>query len=398
MSILFTPKYIGKLEIKNRFVRSPTGDKRATPDGKCTDAMVDFYEELADGGVGLITTGVSFVLENGQIMPRVIGLHTDDMIEGYQELTRAVHAYPDVKIFSQLHHCGSKPFGKDNYLAKFGLPIAPSPVKDKILDITPREMTEEDIKQLIAAFAQAARRAKTAGFDGVQLHAAHGDLLHEFLSPHTNRRTDRWGGSLENNFRFVREIYGKVREMVGDDYPITIKMNAQDYQENGITIDLSKRYAEKVNEIGIDAIEISAGIHGERHFNMARGDIPKNYFGLKGKTEHEKRKIIKYLKAEVDEVKFKESYLLPFAKEIKKVINIPLILPGGQRTVRMMEETLEKGFADFIGLCRPLIRDPYFPYKVKKGWVKRSDCLNCNRCLVDKPVMCYQKLYRPPHF
>ncbi len=398
MSILFTPEYIGKLEIKNRFVRSPTGDKRASPDGKSNNAMMLFYKELAAGGVGLITTGVSYVLENGQIMPNVIGMHTDDMIEGYQELTRAVHAYSNVKIFAQLHHCGSKPFGKENYLARFGPPIAPSPVKDKVIDITPREMTEEDIQQLITAFAQAARRAKAAGFDGVQLHAAHGDLLHEFLSPHTNRRTDRWGGSFENNFRFVHEIYGKVREMVGDDYPVTIKINAHDYQENGITIDLSKRYAEKVNEIGIDAIEISAGIHGERHFNMARGDIPRDYFGLKGKTEYGKRKTIKYLKEQTDKVKFKENYLLPFAKEIKKVINIPLILPGGLRTVRVMEETIQNGDTDFIGLCRPLIRDPDFPNKVRKEFVTRSDCLNCNRCLVDKPVMCYQKLYRPPHF
>ena len=398
MSILFTPEYIGKLEIKNRFVRSPTGDKRASPDGKCTDAMVNFYKELADGGVGLIITGGAHVLPNGQGLPNMIGLHEDDAIEGYRELTQAVHAYPDVKIFAQLHHCGAKIFGKDNYLARFGLPIAPSPVKDKILGITPREMTEDDIQHVIAAFARAAGRVKTAGFDGVQLHACHGDLAHEFLSPHTNRRTDRWGGSLENNFRFVREIYEKVREMVGDDYPVTIKINAQDYQEGGITIDLSKRHAERLGAIGIDAIEISAGIHGERHFNMSRGDIPKDYFGFKNKTEYGKRKLSKYLKAQKDDVKFKENYLLPFAKEIKKFIDIPLILPGGLRTVRVMEETIQGGDADFIGLCRPMIRDPEFPNKVRKGFVTRSDCLNCNRCLVDKPVMCYQKLYRPPHF
>ena len=397
MSILFTPKSISKMVVKNRFVRSPTGDKRATPDGKCTDSMVDFYKELADGGVGLIITGAAYVLPNGQGLPNMIGLHTDEVIEGYRELTRAVHAYQDVKIFSQLWHCGRHIEPNTYDFATLGPPIAPSPVKDKVTGVTPREMTENDIQHTIDAFAQAARRTKEAEFDGIEFHGAHGYLIHEFLSPYTNRRTDRWGGSFEKSIRFLLEIYERVREAVGDDYPITIKINAEDYQEGGITIDLSRQIAEKLSAIGIDAIELSAGIRGERHFNMARGDIPRDYFGLKGKTKYGKRKLIKHLKAQKDEVKFKENYLLPFAKEIKKVIDIPLILPGGLRTVRIMEEILQNGDTDFIGLCRPLIRDPEFPNKVRKG-LKKSDCLNCNRCLVDKPVTCYQKLYRPPHF
>ena len=398
MSILFTPQSIGKAIMKNRFVRSPTGDKSATADGKCTDELVLFYRQLADGGSGLIITGGSFVQENGQIAPGFIGMHADDVIEGYQRLAQAVHAYPDVKIFVQLHHCGKSTFNKPYYLSHYGTAIAPSPVKDWVIDMMPRQMTEDEIKQLITAFAQAARRAKLAGFDGVQYHGCHGDLIHNFLSPYTNCRNDRWGGSLENRFRFVREIYEQTRGLVGDDYPIAIKMNAQDYQKGGITIDLSKRYAERLNGIGIDAIEISAGIHGEREFNMARGDIPKDCMFIRSrKTEYGKRQVRKFLAAQAKEVKFKENYLLPFAKEIKKVIDVPLILPGGLRTVRVMEETINNGSADFIGLCRPLIRDPWFPDKVRKGFVTRSDCLNCNRCIGDKAVLCYQKLYRPPH-
>jgi len=399
MSILFTPKSIGKVVVKNRFVRSPTGDKAATADGKCTDALILFYRELADGGSGLIITGGAYVQPNGQVAPGFIGLYTDDVIEGYVEFTKAVHSYSDVKIFAQLHHCGKTTFNKEYYLSHYGTPIAPSPVKDWVIDVMPRQMTENEIKQLISAFAQAARRAKEAGFDGVELHGCHGDLIHEFLSPYTNRRTDRWGGSFENSFRFVREIYEQARELVGDDYPITIKINAHDYQEGGITIDLSKRHAEMLNNIGIDAIEISAGIHGEREFNMARGDIPRDCMFIKSReTEYGKRQVRKFFEAQKEEVKFKENYLLPFAQEIKKVIDIPLILPGGLRTVRVMEETINNGDADFIGLCRPLIRDPQFPNKVRKGFVTKSDCLNCNRCIGDKAVACYQKFYRPPHF
>ena len=314
------------------------------------------------------------------------------MIDGYRRLTGEVHAY-DVKIAAQLHHIGRAMavFRSDSGI---GEPIAPSAVKVEQTGIIPREMTEEDIRELITAFAQAARRAKDAGFDGVQIHACHGDLVHSFLSPYTNRRMDRWGGSFEKNMRFLLEIYEKMRESVGDDYPVLVKMNAEDYVKGGITIDLSKRIAEKISAVGFDAIEISAGTHTERQFNIARGDIPMHFVSRHGKEREQE--MFEILKAIKDEVKFEEAYLRPFAKEIKQVIDIPLILPGGLRTVSVMEDVLEKGDADFIGLCRPLLRDPDFPNKVRKG-LKRSDCLNCNLCLTDKPIMCYQKFYRPPH-
>jgi 2,4-dienoyl-CoA reductase-like NADH-dependent reductase (Old Yellow Enzyme family) len=393
MSILFEPKAIGKMEVKNRFVRSPTGDKMATQEGKCTDTLVDFYSALAEGGAGLLITGQAYVHLNGRLLPSFIGLHADDVVEGYRRLTAAVHARK-ARIFAQLGHGGRCIFRKDY---AFGTPMAPSPVKVELTGMTPRQMTEEDIQEIIDAFAQAARRAKEAGFDGVQIHACHGDLIHSFLSPYTNRRTDRWGGSLDNTLRFLLEVYGKTRGLVGEDYPVTVKINAQDYVKGGITIDLSKRHAEAIQKAGFDALEISAGTHLERHFNLSRGDIPKNYFAIQGKSESQKRKLIQKLKAMKNEVKFEEAYLRPFAREIRKGTDIPLILPGGQRTVSVMEDILREGDADFIGLCRPLIRDPDFPNKVRKG-LKRSDCLNCNRCLVDKPPICYQKYYRPPHF
>jgi len=395
MSVLFEPGYIGKLKVKNRFVRSPTGDKMAAPDGNCTDKLVSFYDELAHGGSGLIITGGAYVNADGVGMAQMMGFYKDDMIEGYRRLTETVHAY-GAKILLQIHHAG-----RSIWPAALGsrIPIGPSPVKINITGVVPKEMTEDEILEQVNAHAQAARRAKAAGFDGVQLHACHGDLVSSFLSPFTNRRTDKWGGGLDGYLRFPLEIYRKARELVGDDFPILIKMNAEDYIPGGLTIDLSERMAEKISAEGFDAIEISAGTHMERHFNMARGDIPRDYFGIRSsKTEYKRRKLTKYFRDMAPEVKFQENYLLPFAKRFKKLIDCPLILPGGVRTVRLMEEMIQDGHADFIGLCRPLIRDPEFPNKVEKGWVTRSDCLNCNRCLVDKPPMCYQKLYRPPRF
>ncbi len=395
-SVLFTPKKIGKMVVKNRFVRSPTGDKRTLKDGACSPEMVTFYEELAYGGSGLIITGASYVMRNGEGLPNLMGLHRDENVEGYREMVRAVHKYPGTRIFLQIYHTAYHVDAPNYDFKNWGTPIAPSVLTDEVTGVTSRAMTEEDIQQMINAFAAAARRAKEAEFDGVQLHSAHGYMIHEFLSPATNKRTDKWGGSFENRLRFLIEVFNKVKETVGDDFPIAIKLNMEDYQEGGLTIDLSKRIAERINAMGFDALEISAGVRGERHFNMARGDIPYDYFGLNGKTEYGKRKLVKYLREQAEDVKFKEGYLLPFAREIKKVISIPLIVPGGMRTVKFMEEVIENGQADFIGLCRPLIRDPEFPNKVEKGFVKRSDCLNCNRCLVNKPVMCYQKFYRPP--
>lgn len=397
------------MPVKNRFVRSAAGDGMATIDGECTDRLIDFYRELAEGGVGLIITGGAYVHQSGK-MVNSIGLYSDNVIDGYRRFTGKVHAC-NAKIVAQLFHPGRSIY---NINKGAGCLIAPSPVKVDLTGLTPRELTEDDIKELITAFAHAARRAKEAGFDGVEFHASHGYLLHSFLSPYTNRRGDRWGGSFAKNMRFLLEIYEKTRELVTADYPILIKCNAEDYVEGGITIDLSKRIAEKISAAGFDAIEISAGSNIDRpFFFMARGDIPTNIYGFHfaGEDTKESRQALsKIFNAMKDEVKFKEAYLRPFAKEIKKVIDIPLILPGGLRTVSVMEDVLKKGDADFIGLCRPLIRDPYFPNKVKKG-LKRSDCLNCNRCLtglahperakgyqgLSEHPRCYQKLYRPPH-
>jgi len=392
MSLLFQPKKIGKMEVKNRLVRSPTAEKRAALDGKCSENLLEFYRELAEGGVGLLITGGAYVIQKGAGFPRLIGLYSDDVIDGYRRLTGEVHAH-DVKIAAQLHHIG-RAMGFFRAGSGISEPIAPSAVKIEQTGVIPREMTEEDIRELVTAFAQAARRAKEAGFDAVQIHACHGDLVHSFLSPYTNRRMDQWGGNFEKNMRFLLEIYEKMRELVGNDYPVLVKMNAEDYVKGGITIDLSKRIAEKISAAGFDAIEISAGTHTERQFNIARGDIPMHYVSRHGKEREQE--MLEMLNAIKDEVKFEEAYLRPFAKEIKQVIDSPLILPGGLRTVSVMEDVLEKGDADFIGLCRPLLRDPDFPNKVRKG-LKRSDCLNCNLCVTDKPIMCYQKLYRPPH-
>jgi 2,4-dienoyl-CoA reductase-like NADH-dependent reductase (Old Yellow Enzyme family) len=391
MSILFESKQIGSMSVKNRLIRAATSEKMATPDGCCTPKLLRLYTRLAKGGVGMILTGGAYVQRNGKGIPNIIGLHRDDTVAGYKQLTDRVHAY-DVKIVVQLMHCGRQ--GPVEVVGE--TPIAPSAVPN-LLGVTPIAMSAGQVAQTIDNFIRAAKRARHAGFDGVQIHAAHGYLIHEFLSPRTNRRRDRWGGNFEKRLRFLKEIYQGIRKQLGSDYPILIKLNIDDYLKDGIGAEAAGRIMESVSSMGFDAIEISAGTW-ESHFYMSRGDIPKNYWLYTRAKGEEKKRIADDLGRMAKAVRFKEAYLSAYAKDIRSKIHCPLILVGGLRAVAKMEKILKDGVADFISLCRPLIRNPEFPNLIQRGVERRSSCINCNLCLTDKPVACYQMRYRPPHF
>ncbi len=391
MSILFEPKAIGNLIIPNRIVRAPTVEKMCTAEGHCTPALVSLYTRLAEGGVGLIVSGGAHVQKNGRGLPNKIGFHQDDVIEGYRALSDRVHSY-GVKIIAQLGHCGRQ--GTVEVVGE--TPVAPSPVAN-MLGIVPVPMTTPQILETIGNFVRAAERVMESGFDGVEIHAGHGYLIHEFLSPRTNLREDEWGGSLENRMRFLKEVYRGMRRQLGSETPILLTLNANDYLEDGITPEDAVRIAEEMSAMGIDGIDITAGTW-ETHFFMSRGDIPKNYWIYSRAKGEEKERIGERLTRVAQEVAFKEAYLLDYARAIRKKVKCSLILVGGMRTVRVMEEILEEGAADFISLCRPLIREPEFPNLIRRGLAEKSTCLNCNLCLTDKPVACYQMRLRPPHF
>jgi 2,4-dienoyl-CoA reductase-like NADH-dependent reductase (Old Yellow Enzyme family) len=391
MSILFEPKSIGRITVKNRLVRAPTVEKLASDDGQCTPKLMDLYTRLAEGGVGMVITGGAYPQSNGKALPRQIGLHRDEVIGGYKKLTDRMHQY-EVKIIAQLVHCGRQ--GTAEVLGE--TPIAPSAVPN-VLGVTPIPMNSTQISETIDNFIKAAERAKWAGFDGVQIHAAHGYLIHEFLSSRTNKRRDPWGGSPANRMRFLRKIYQGMRQRLGNEYPILLSINSNDFLPDGLGAEEAAEIAERMSILGVDAIEPSAGTW-ETHFHMSRGDIPQNYW-LYARAEWEERERTKArLCRMAKEVSFKEAYHLEFARKIKKKIRCPLILAGGLRTVKIMEKILGEGEADFVALCRPLIRDPEFPNLIRRGLAARSSCINCNLCLTDKPVACYQMRIRPPHF
>ena len=214
MTTIFEETTINGMTLKNRLVRSATWDGMANPDGRPTPKMVDFYRQLAVGGVGLIISGFAFVQPGGKALPGQMGIHTDDFANDYKALTGAVHESGG-KIVLQLVHAGgqtmSETIGQQ--------PLAPSAVEVDQFQEKPAELTKEQIEQIAVSFGEGARRAKAWGFDGVQFHGAHGYLINQFLSPLTNQRMDEYGGSIEKRIRFLMEVYRAVRKQVGPEFP-----------------------------------------------------------------------------------------------------------------------------------------------------------------------------------
>jgi 2,4-dienoyl-CoA reductase-like NADH-dependent reductase (Old Yellow Enzyme family) len=392
MSVLFEKTTIKGMELKNRLVRSATHEGMADPNGFPTQDLFRLYERLAKGGVGLIITGFAFVTPDGKSpFPGMQGIHTDSHIPKYQELVKLVHEN-GARIAMQIAHCGRQTTHK----AIGTKPMGPSAVKEISLFIKPREMNEEDIERTIEAFAQAAHRVKESGFDAMQIHAAHGYLINQFLCPHTNRRKDRWGGFLENRMRFVREIYERCRKQVGDDFPILIKVNGNDNMRDGLKIEESAIMAQMMGEMGFDGIEVSCGIM-EDGFSMLRGNVPveallsewpmyksKNFL-FHFVMKHFGRKIIK-------PPPMIQAYNRESARIIKSKVKMPVFLVGGLTEPACMEEIIERGDADYISLCRALIADPAFPEKIRGGSREPSNCIHCNLCgayMISHPVKCY---------
>jgi 2,4-dienoyl-CoA reductase-like NADH-dependent reductase (Old Yellow Enzyme family) len=276
-------------------------------------------------------------------------------------------------------------------------PLAPSSRgRDPLNFVKPKEMTETEILETIRAFGAAAKRAVEAGADGIQLHAAHGYLICEFLSPFFNIRTDSWGGSDANRFRFLKEIYQEVKKVVPDGYPVFVKLNTNDYTpKEGITPVLATKYAKWLAELGIDAVEVSCGATNYSYMNMCRGDVPTAEI-VQGLSWWEKpigKMMIGKLEGKYN---LEEGYNLEAARMIKPVLgDTPLFLVGGMRTVSHMENILEKNYADVISMSRPFIREPFLAKKIEEGEMKKVSCVSCNRCMAavvnNFPVYCYNK-------
>jgi 2,4-dienoyl-CoA reductase-like NADH-dependent reductase (Old Yellow Enzyme family) len=394
MSILFTPKNIGNVELPNRFVNSATYEGTAQETGEASDELIEKYVRLAKGGVGLTITGMMYVHPSGRAYKYQTAIHHDNMIGGLKKLVDAVHEAGG-KIAFQLAH-GGRQTTKDMIGRT---PLGPSSRgRDPINFVKPKEMIEDEIIEMIQAFGAAVRRAVEAGADAIQLHAAHGYLINEFLSPFFNMRKDKWGGSEENRFRFLEEVLREVRGALPEGFPILIKLTTNDYTpKEGVRPPLAARYAGRLAELGVEGVEVSCGTTNYSYMNMSRGDVPTAEL-LRSLSWWEKpigRLMIGKLEGKYN---LEEGYNLEAAKMIRPVLgDIPLLLVGGMRTVSHMEEVLEDGHADFISMSRPFIREPFLVNKIKEGIMGKVSCVSCNRCLAavahDLPIYCYNKSF-----
>jgi len=389
MSVLFEPYKIGKMEIKNRFVRSATHENLAKDSGQVTDELVKLHRTLAKGDIGLIIPGYMYVHPLGRAYRYQTGIYDDNMIPGLKKVVNAIHEEGS-KVAFQIVHAGMYTFSR-----LIGTtPAGPSgEIMNPVAVEYSREMTEDEIQNTIEAFIKAARRAVEAGADAVQLHAAHSYLINQFLSPFYNRRQDDWGGSDENRFRYLKEIVEKTKKVLPSDVPLLVKLNTHDYTpDEGMTPSLAVKYSEWLTKLGIDAIEISCG-SGYSIFNMCRGDVPFKEI-VQAVPDYMKSMAENVYKDMVGKFNFEEGYNLEAAKMIKpKIGNIPLILVGGLRNKTFMEDLIKNNYADFISMSRPFIREPFLVKNIREGKQERAACISCNRCLAaipnDYPIKCY---------
>ncbi|MFC2066934.1 FAD-dependent oxidoreductase [Chloroflexota bacterium] len=354
---LFEPCRIGKLELRNRLVMGPMS-LNSSKDGFVAERMIRFLEERAKGGVGLIMLGDGIVdFPIGNNVAESVAIDEDKYVPVLRELNQRVRRH-DARTCIQLSHGGRRAgqLGKSGYLEVSGgkIPVAPSVVAHPVPGhVVPKELTIDDIEDIIEEFGQATRRALDSGFDSIGLHCAHMYLCGQFLSPWANKRQDNYGGDLERRLTFVLRVIARMRQEMGDDYPLIVRMNGQE-TEGGNTYEEIKQIAQRIEKAGADALSISVGI----------GRVAKDYF-LPG----------------VGPMRDPDAGMVHLADGIKKHVAIPVMTVNKIRHTMMAQEILDAGKADFIIMGRPLIADPELPMKSAEGkFDEIIPCIFCNRC------------------
>jgi 2,4-dienoyl-CoA reductase-like NADH-dependent reductase (Old Yellow Enzyme family) len=351
LAILFEKSWIGPLELRNRAIRSATWEGAADPRGFVTDRIVEIYDRLASGGSGLIVSGFQYVKANGIAMPHQIGNYCDNQMDGLSRITETVHLH-GARILAQLVHCGAK---ADPGLFPYeGELWGASAVPDPFTGRSPREMTTGEITDLVESYASAAKRSMKAGFDGVQLHAAHGYGINQFLSPSSNRRGDRYGGSIGNRYRFLGEVVEAIQGETGGDFPLFVKHSGNDFFEDGLPPDESRQIGMRLADTGIDCIEVSGGSKAS-----GNGLVPSRTGILREEDE---------------------AYLAGLACYFKGSVRIPVATVGGIRSPAVVEKILNNGYADYVSLSRPFIREPHLIKRWESGDLARATCISCNGC------------------
>jgi len=344
---LLSPIRIGRLEIRNRLVLPPMNTGYATPQGLPTRRMLDYYSVRARGGVGLIIVEAAVIHPSARLHPHMLALYDDRALEGLQRLTTALKSY-GARVGIQLFHPGRQSTSQETGYR----PVAPSALACPVCRELPRELTIPEIEEIIGWYVAAAQRAKEAGFELVELHAAHGYLINQFLSPHTNQRKDQYGGSLENRCLFLIRIIRGIKERLGEDFPLSCRINGADYIAGGLTLAETQSIASRLESSGVEVLHVSAGVYGS---------YPST----------------------IPPMAERPGCFIHLAEGIKGKVGIPVIAVGKIHDPRLAEETIRQKRADLIAMGRALIADPQLPNKIASGRTGEiRPCLCCNQgCL-----------------
>lgn len=392
---LLTPLVLRHLTLPNRFVRSATYEGWGDTQGFPQPELANVYLPLAHGGVGTIITGFTFITQQGRAMqPGQCGIDGDEKIARWANIVARVRAGGATsKLIMQIAHVG-----RQTLRSVTGLPVVGASTRKCSYFHQPvHTLYATEIREIIRAFAQAAYRAKQAGFDGVQVHAAHGYLLHQFLSPWTNRRKDKWAEPT----LLLQEVIVAIRQQCGDDFPVLVKLSAGEDTNPGIEMDDVLRTVNCLERLDIDAVEVSYGTM-EYALNVIRGEIPLEVAMKVNPLYNRYPEFVRYLwkvccfpAYHARLLAFAVAYNVPAALHIKQHTSIPVIPVGGIRTLASMQACVGALGLDAVALCRPLIRQPDLPAQIATGNFTCSSCNNCNLCTINcdsrQPLRCYQE-------
>ena len=381
---LFSSSALGPIRLRNRSIRSAAFEGMC-PDNSVSDNLIKYHASVAAGGIGMTTVAYAAVSRSGLSFPHQL-LITLEAIPALKRLTEAIHQEGAAAAI-QIGHCG--------LMAKrsvSGVCLAPSGRFNLYGPTWPRTMTVKEIGEVVGDFGRAVNIVKEAGFDAVEVHAGHGYLISQFLSPYTNKRKDRYGGSFENRSRFLTEVIRKVREAAGSSLAVVVKMNMRDGFRGGMEPDESLQVAKLLENEGVDGLVLSGGFVSRAPMYVMRGSMPVKVMAQYMKNPLMALGVRLFGSFLIRPEPFSEGYFLEDALKVRAAVKIPLIYVGGLKSLEMIENVLAEGF-EFIQIARALIHDPAFINKLSTGEVTKSGCNHANYCIAvmySGEMACYQ--------
>lgn len=373
MSTLFSPLKLNSLTLRNRSIRAAAFEGMAI-NHNVSEALINYHQSVSAGGVGMTTVAYAAVEKSGLSFPHQLWLR-EEIIPQLRALTDVIHR-EGAAASIQIGHCGN--MAKHHIIG--GRPVSASTHVNLYAPSFPKAMGKSDISAMAKSFGKAVRLAREGGFDAVEVHAGHGYLISQFLSPYINKRNDEFGGSLQNRMRFMEMTMNEVLDAAADKTAVLVKMNMRDGFAGGMEIEETLEVAKKLEKIGVHALVLSGGFVSKAPMYVMRGEMP-----ISTLAEHMDNVLMAVFvklfgKFLIPSEPFKETYFLEDAREFRKAVKMPLVYVGGILSKQNIDSVLSEGF-DAVAIARALIKDPDFIHKIAREVLQHSSCDTCNYCI-----------------